>query len=139
MNFDTKASNIILVIFQMKVIFQQNVSFQHTCVHLNEKLVWMFFAKLHESNFSIVLEMVQWIHIQYITKYFIEFWNICTHNLGVHKPNYFTTCLQPLIKNNILPLVWNIFIIKLKWPWGFENIPCHGLWLVGITLLPFLN
>jgi hypothetical protein len=39
MDFDTMASNIILVIFQMKVIFQQNVFFQHTYAHLNEKLV----------------------------------------------------------------------------------------------------
>jgi hypothetical protein len=31
MELDTKASNIILVIFQMKVTFQQNVFFQHTC------------------------------------------------------------------------------------------------------------
>jgi hypothetical protein len=39
MDFNTKLSNVILVIFQMKVIFQQNVFFQHTYVHLNEKLV----------------------------------------------------------------------------------------------------
>jgi hypothetical protein len=39
MDFDTKASNIILVIFQMKVIFQQNVFFQHIYVRLNEKLI----------------------------------------------------------------------------------------------------
>jgi hypothetical protein len=58
MNFDTKASNIILVIFQMKIIFQQNVFFQHTHVYLNEELVHMFFVKSHESNFSIVIEMV---------------------------------------------------------------------------------
>jgi hypothetical protein len=38
MDFDTKAYNIIFVIFQMKVIFQQNVFFQHTYAHLNEKL-----------------------------------------------------------------------------------------------------
>jgi hypothetical protein len=39
MDFDIKASNIILVIFQMKLNFQQNVFFQHTYAHLNEKLV----------------------------------------------------------------------------------------------------
>lgn len=38
MDFDTKASNLTLVIFQMKLILQQNVSFQHTYVRLNEKL-----------------------------------------------------------------------------------------------------
>jgi hypothetical protein len=75
MDFDTKFSNIILVIFQMKVIFQQNVFSQHTYVCLNEKLVQMFFVKSHESNFSIVIEMVQSIDIQYMTKYFIKFCN----------------------------------------------------------------
>jgi hypothetical protein len=39
MDFDTKASKIILVIFQMEVIFQQNVFFQNTYAHLNEKLI----------------------------------------------------------------------------------------------------
>jgi hypothetical protein len=39
--------------------------FQHTYAHLNEKLVQMFFEKWHESKFSIVIEMVQSIHIQY--------------------------------------------------------------------------
>jgi hypothetical protein len=59
----------------MKFIFQQNVSFQHTYVHLNEKLVHMFFVKSQESNFSIVIEMVQSIHIQPMIKYFIKFYN----------------------------------------------------------------
>jgi hypothetical protein len=58
MDFNIEASNIIIVIFQMKVFFQQNVFFQHTYVHLNEKLVQMIFVKSHESNFSIVIEMV---------------------------------------------------------------------------------
>jgi hypothetical protein len=39
MDFDTKASSIILIVFQIKIIFQQNVFFQHTYVHLNEKLI----------------------------------------------------------------------------------------------------
>ncbi len=47
MDFDTKASNIILVIFQMKLFFQQNIFFQHTYACLNEKLVQMFFVKSH--------------------------------------------------------------------------------------------
>jgi hypothetical protein len=51
-DFGTKASNIIFVIFQMKIIFQ------HTYVRLNEKLVHMFFVKSHEPNSSIVIEMV---------------------------------------------------------------------------------
>jgi hypothetical protein len=42
MDLSTKASNIIIVIFQMKVIFQQNVFFQDTYAHLNEKLVQIF-------------------------------------------------------------------------------------------------
>jgi hypothetical protein len=52
MDFNVKASNIIIVIFQMKVIFQQNYA------RLTEKLVQMFFVKSYESNFSIVIEMV---------------------------------------------------------------------------------
>jgi hypothetical protein len=79
MDFDTKASNIIFVIFQMKVIFQQNILFQHIYVHLNEKLIKMFFVKSRESNFSIVIELVQSIHIQYTTKYFIKFCNYLNH------------------------------------------------------------
>jgi hypothetical protein len=58
MDFDTKASNMILVIFQMKINFQQNVFFQHSYVHLNESLVQMFFVKSHESNFSIEIEII---------------------------------------------------------------------------------
>jgi hypothetical protein len=43
MDFDTMVSNIIFVIcHQMKVIYQQNVFFQHTYDHLNEKFVQMF-------------------------------------------------------------------------------------------------
>jgi len=55
-----KAFNIILVIFQMKVIFQQNVFFNTLM------LIWM-------KKISIVIEMVQLIHIQYMIKYFIKF------------------------------------------------------------------
>jgi hypothetical protein len=73
MDFDTKALNIILIIFQMKV------TFQHTYVCFNIKLVQFFLVKSHESNFSIVIEMVQSIHIQYITKYFIKFCNYLNH------------------------------------------------------------
>jgi hypothetical protein len=79
MDFDTKASNIILVIFQMKLIYQKNIFFQHTYAHLNEKFVQMFFVKSHESKFSIVIEIVQSIHIQYMTKYFIKFCNYFNH------------------------------------------------------------
>jgi len=57
----------------MKVNFQRNVCFQHTYASLNEKFVQMFFMTSHESNFSIVIEMVQPIHIQYMTKNFIKF------------------------------------------------------------------
>ncbi len=67
MDFDTKASNIIFIIFQ------------HTYVHLNEKLVQFVYVKSSESNFSIVIEMVQSIHIQYLTKYFIKFCNYLNH------------------------------------------------------------
>jgi hypothetical protein len=79
MDFDTKASNLILVIFQVKVIFHQNVFFQHIYIHLNEKLIQVFFVKSHESNFSILIEMVQSIHIQYMIKYFINFCNYLNH------------------------------------------------------------
>jgi hypothetical protein len=64
MDFDTITSNIILVIFQMKLIFQQMFFFQHTYVCLNENLVPIFFVESHELSFSIVIEMLQSIHIQ---------------------------------------------------------------------------
>ncbi len=47
--------------------------------------VWMenlsrwFFVKSHELNFSITIEMVQSIHIQYMIKYFIKFCNYLNH------------------------------------------------------------
>jgi hypothetical protein len=68
MDLSTKTSNIIFVIFQMKINFQQNVFFQHTYANLNEKLLQMIFVKSHKSNFSIIIEMVQSIHIQYMIK-----------------------------------------------------------------------
>jgi hypothetical protein len=70
MDFNIKASNIILVNLQMKIIFQQNIFFQHTYVLL--EFVQIFFMKSHVSNFSIVIEMVQSIHIQYMIRYFIK-------------------------------------------------------------------
>jgi len=33
------------------------------------------FVKSHESIFSIVIEMIESIHIQYMIKYFIKFYN----------------------------------------------------------------
>jgi hypothetical protein len=51
--------------FQMKVIFNK-MFFQHIYVCLNEKLVHMFFKISHESSFSIAIETVQSIHIQYM-------------------------------------------------------------------------
>jgi hypothetical protein len=63
----------------MKVSFQRKVFFQHTYASLNEKFVQMFFIKSHESNFSIVVQMVRSIHIQYMTKYFIKFCNYLNH------------------------------------------------------------
>jgi len=42
MDFDSKASNIILIIFQMEITFQQHVFFQHTYAHLNEKNIQFF-------------------------------------------------------------------------------------------------
>jgi hypothetical protein len=88
MDFDIKAHNIIFVIFQMKLFFQQFFKFQHTYVHLNKNLVQMFFTKSHLFNFSIVIEMVKSIHIQYITKYFIKFCNYLNHYINMHFPIY---------------------------------------------------
>jgi len=56
MNFDIKASNIILSIFQMKIIFPQNVFFNPIM------LIWMktcpnIFCEIR-WNFAIVIEMV---------------------------------------------------------------------------------
>jgi len=39
MDFDTKASKITFVIFQMEVICRQNVFFQQIYARLNEKFV----------------------------------------------------------------------------------------------------
>jgi hypothetical protein len=52
----------------------------------NEKLVNMFFAKSFESNFSIVIEMVQSIHIWYIITYFIKFCNYLNHLKNTFAP-----------------------------------------------------
>ncbi len=78
MDFDTKASNIILVIFQIKVNFQQ-FFFQHNYACLNEKFIQMFFVKSHEYNFSYGIEIIQSTHIQYMTKYFIKCCNYLNH------------------------------------------------------------
>jgi len=82
------AFNIILVIFQLKVIFQQ-LFFQHSYAQVwMKKFIKMFFVKSHEWNFSYGIEMVQSTHIQYMTKYFIKFCNyfsilkICLHFLA---------------------------------------------------------
>ncbi len=37
MDFVTKTSNIVIVILQMKIIFQQTFFFQHNYAYLNEK------------------------------------------------------------------------------------------------------
>jgi hypothetical protein len=63
MDFNANASNIILIIFQMKVIFQPKKKFNRLM------LVWI-------KNFSNVIKMVQLIHIQYMIKYFMKF---CTY------------------------------------------------------------
>jgi hypothetical protein len=46
---------------------------------LNAKLVHMFFVKSHESKFPFLIEMVQLIDIQYMTKYFIKNFNYLNH------------------------------------------------------------
>jgi hypothetical protein len=53
MDFDTKAFNIILVIFQMNVIFQQTL-FLNIVMHVfkMKNFIQMFFLKSHEWNFS---------------------------------------------------------------------------------------
>jgi hypothetical protein len=79
MDFDTKASNIIFYHFSNENKFLTNFFFQQTYAHLNDKLVYMFFMKSHESKFSIEIEIVQLIHIQYIIKYFIKFCNYLNH------------------------------------------------------------
>jgi hypothetical protein len=51
MDFDIKNFNIILDFFQMKIIFQQNIFFQHTYVRLNGKLVQFFlFNHMSQKN-----------------------------------------------------------------------------------------
>jgi hypothetical protein len=50
MNFDTKASNIILVIFQMKLNFQQNIFFQFTLTFVWMKNLPRCFLWIHMSQ-----------------------------------------------------------------------------------------
>ncbi len=40
-----------------------------------KNLIWMIFVKSHKWKFSHVVEMVQLIHIQCMTKYFTKFGN----------------------------------------------------------------
>jgi hypothetical protein len=73
MEFDTKASKIILVnIFGMKVNFQQNYAYLIKKAHLD------FFVKSHEWKFSYEIKMIQSTHIEYMIKYFIK----CCNNLN---------------------------------------------------------
>jgi hypothetical protein len=78
MNFDTKVSNIIIVIFQMKVNLLL-LFFEHNYDCLNEKPHPNIFVKSHKWNFSYGSEMVQLIHIQYMYKYFIKCCNYLNH------------------------------------------------------------
>jgi hypothetical protein len=76
--FDTKASKIILVIFQMRIFFQQNVFFNIIM------FVWMknlsnFFCEITCMNFSYRIEIIQLIHIQYMIRYFIKCCNYLNH------------------------------------------------------------
>jgi hypothetical protein len=58
MNLDTNVCNIILVIFQMKVISQQNV-FSNMLMLIWIENLWIFvFVKPYESNFLVLIEMV---------------------------------------------------------------------------------
>ncbi len=78
MDFDTKAFKNSCHLSN-ESSFLINLFFQQTYVHLTENLVQMYFVKSHESKFSNATEMVQSIHIQYMTKYFIKFWNHFNH------------------------------------------------------------
>ncbi len=50
MDFDTKASKIICIIFSNENNFS-NFFFQHTYADLNENKFQMYFVNSHESNF----------------------------------------------------------------------------------------
>ncbi len=73
MDFDIETSSIILVSFQMKVIFG------HTYALSERKTCQKNFVKSNESKISIIIEMVESTHIQYITNYFIKFCNYLNH------------------------------------------------------------
>jgi len=79
MNFDTKASNIIIVVFQMKVGFQQTFFLNIIMIVWMKNLIQMFFVKSHEWNFSYGIEMVQSTHIQHVSTYFIKCCNYLNH------------------------------------------------------------
>jgi hypothetical protein len=78
MDFDTKAFKNSCHLSN-ESSFLINLFFQQTYVHLTENLVQMYFVKSHESKFSNATEMVQSIHIQYMTKYFKNFWKQYNH------------------------------------------------------------
>jgi hypothetical protein len=60
-------------------------------MRLNKKLVQMFFVKSHESKISIIIDIVQEIHIQYMSMYFIKFCNFL-NNLRIMKPRHYSPC-----------------------------------------------
>ncbi len=55
MNFDTKASTIIFVIIQMKVISRQNVFSTHLCL-----LEWKTYGCGHNQSFKWAKKGVEW-------------------------------------------------------------------------------
>jgi hypothetical protein len=59
MDFKHKASNIILVTFQMIMLFQETFIHSHVYACLNEKPHLDVFMKSHEWNFSYRIEMGQ--------------------------------------------------------------------------------
>jgi hypothetical protein len=66
----------------MKIIFQQNVFFQHTYARVNGNNLDVFceitYVKLSNYNWNGTI-----IHIQYMIVYFIKFCSYLNHCLGI--------------------------------------------------------
>jgi len=120
MHFDIKVFNIILVIFQMKVTFQQ-IFFPNIVMFVWMKnLIQMFFVKSCEWNFSHGVEMVQLIHIQYMTMHFIKCCNYLNNSY-----NMFALCNTLVQVLNFHNFIIYSFILYI---YIYMKITLFGSW-----------
>ncbi len=80
-----------------------------------------FFVKSHEPNFSIVIEMVQSTHIQYITQYFTKFSNYMNHlkiymHFAISCYIYIFSQINYLILIKICSFLWWLHYLAIELP-----------------------